>query len=121
MGGMTSPTGSSSAPPPPLLTPELQALLPQLSIGFLLGMAAGYAVKVIGKLALLLVGVLFIGTQVLASQGVVTVDWLKLEAVTDPWLAQGGKPFLDWLGGILQHDLPFAGAFGGGVLLGLRL
>ncbi|WP_293911041.1 FUN14 domain-containing protein [Deinococcus sp.] len=95
-------------------------LLPTLSLGALLGFAAGYAVKAIGKVALLIVGLLFVAVQLLSYFGLVTVNWLKLEALSGPWLQDNSRSVWPWLSGVLTHDLPFGGAFVAGLLLGLR-
>jgi uncharacterized membrane protein (Fun14 family) len=95
-------------------------LLPTLSLGAILGFAAGYAVKTIGKIALLIVGLLFVAVQLLSYFGLVTVNWLRLEALSGPWLQDNSRSVWTWLSGVLTHDLPFGGAFVAGLLLGLR-
>lgn len=107
----------------PLTQPfdALRPLLPQLSLGLLLGVAAGYAVRVVERWVLLAVGLLFIGLQLLASLHVISINWLRLEQISDPWLQDKGQPLLHSLGAILTQDLPFGGSFAAGVLIGLRL
>lgn len=108
------------APPTPELLSGLQALLPDLSLGAVLGFATGVAVRFIGRVVLVVVGLLFIAVQLLAWQGIVTVDWLKLQALTEPWFRQGSEGALPWLSRMLTSHLPFAGAYTAGLLLGLR-
>jgi uncharacterized membrane protein (Fun14 family) len=79
--------------------------LGQISFGALAGFATGYALKKIGRTAIVIFGLLFITIQLLAYLGVVRVDW------------QG---FFNGLIGILTNNVPFAGAFIPGFLLGLR-
>ncbi len=117
--------------PPPTPTPEaapaatglmdaLGPVLPDLSVGALLGFATGLALKWIGRVVLIVVGVLFIAIQVMAYFDLVSVNWLKLQALTEPWLRQGGEQGAQWMGRVLTANLPFAGAFTAGLLIGLR-
>lgn len=119
---MTAASPTTATPENPILNfPGVQELLPQLTLGFVLGMGAGYLLKILGRIALLIIGLTFVGVQLLVSQGVAQVDWAKLQHLSDPWLAANGKPFLNWLWATLSHDLPFAGSFAAGLALGLRM
>ena len=99
------------------LSQAILPLLPPLSLGALLGFAAGYAVRVVGRLALLIAGLLFVAIQLLSYFGLVSVNWLRLEALSGPWLQDSGKSIWTWVSGVLTHDLPFGGAFVVGLLL----
>ena len=98
----------------------LLPMLPNLSLGAILGFCAGYALKKMGRFALLLMGLLFIAVQILASQGFVTVHWPRIEAAATPWLARGGQAAGAWGLNIIQTNLPFGAAFAAALLLGLR-
>lgn len=98
----------------------LRPLLPDLSVGGLLGFATGLALKKIGRVALVALGLLFIALQVLVYFGLVTVNWPRLQALSEPWLRQGGELGTRWLMRALTANLPFAGAFTAGLWLGLR-
>ncbi|UBV43979.1 hypothetical protein LAJ19_03350 [Deinococcus taeanensis] len=98
----------------------LRDLLPDLSVGALLGFAAGVALRHIGRIALILLGVLFITLQLLAYFDLISVNWLRVQALTEPWLRQGSEAGGAWLSRVLTANLPFAGAFTAGLLLGLR-
>lgn len=114
---------SASTPPPAPTTDlaqSLQHMLPDLSVGALLGFATGVAVKFVGRIALIVVGLIFIAVQLLAWTGIITVDWLKLQSLTEPWLQRGKESGVPWVVRMLTANLPFAGAFGVGLLLGLR-
>ena len=118
---------SAPATPPDAASPWTQAvsnailpLLPPLSLGALLGFAAGYAVKFVGRIALIIAGLLFVAVQLLSYFDLVSVNWLRLEALSGPWLQNGGQSVWTWLTGVLTRDLPFSAAFVGGLLLGLR-
>ncbi|AWN22389.1 hypothetical protein DKM44_03355 [Deinococcus irradiatisoli] len=102
------------------LSQAVLPLLPPLSLGALLGFAAGYAVRVIGKVVLLVVGLLFVALQLLSYFGLISINWLRLEALSGPWLKDSGQTVWTWISGVLTHDLPFGGAFVVGLLLGLR-
>ncbi|WP_420595148.1 FUN14 domain-containing protein [Deinococcus sp.] len=95
-------------------------LLPPLSLGALLGFAAGYAVKFVGRIALIVAGLLFVAVQLLAYFDLVSVNWLRLETISSPLLQNGPQNAWKWLTGVLTLNLPFSGAFVGGLLLGLR-
>lgn len=105
------------APAPNLLS----SLLPDLSFGGLLGFAAGYAIKKVGLIALFIVGAIFILVQLLAYQGLLTVNWLRVQALAEPALRQGGEQLGSWMLRVLQTNLPFGGAFVAGLLIGLRM
>lgn len=98
----------------------MQAYLPDLSVGAILGFATGLAMRTLGKMVLVVVGILFIAVQLLAWSGIVSVDWLRLQALADPLIKEGREQGLPWLSHVLTANLPFAGAFSAGVLLGLR-
>lgn len=102
------------------LTEVLRAALPDLSVGALLGFATGLALRKVGRLALVALGLLFVAVQLLASLDLLSVNWPRVQALADPLLRQGGEAALTWLGRVLTANLPFAGAFAAGLLLGLR-
>lgn len=113
--------GPAVADPATQVSTGLQNLLPDLGLGSLLGVAAGYAVRVVGRVALLVIGLAFIVVQLLAHYGIVTVDWLQLQALTEPWFRTGRESLGDWFSRVFLANLPFAGAFAVGFLLGLRM
>ncbi|ANE43036.1 FUN14 domain-containing protein [Deinococcus puniceus] len=98
----------------------LASLLPDLSVGAVLGFATGYALKKLGRVVLLLVGLLFIALQVLSWFDLVTVHWTRVQALSEPWLRQGSEQGAAWLSRLLTANLPFAGAFTAALLVGLR-
>lgn len=104
----------------PSLAGPMQAALPDLSLGAVLGLACGLALRAAGRTLLISVGLLFIAVQLLAWAGIVTVDWLRLETLSGPWFRAAPELWQNFLK-VLTDRLPFAGAFGVGLLLGLRL
>lgn len=70
--------------------PELSSVFPfveQLGFGALAGFAAGYALKKVGKLLAIALGLLFVVLQVLAYYGFVQVDWGAVQRQVDPLLS----------------------------------
>ena len=99
----------------------LAPYLGQISFGALAGFATGYALKKIGRVALVIFGLLFIAVQLLAYYGVVQVDWLRIQSYADPLLKRESlQGFFNSVVSILTNNVPFAGAFIPGFLLGLR-
>lgn len=105
---------------PSPLSEALRGMLPDLSVGALLGFATGVALRHIGRVALIALGALFITLQLLSYFGLITVNWWQVQALTEPWLRQGSEQGGAWLARVLTANLPFAGAFTAGLLLGLR-
>lgn len=96
-------------------------LASQLGVGLVAGFAAGYALKKVGKLLAVAIGLLFVVVQVLAWQGFLTVNWGEVEARVDPLLEvdsleSGWRALVD----ALTYNLAFAGAFVPGLVLGIR-
>jgi uncharacterized membrane protein (Fun14 family) len=95
--------------------------LGQISFGGLAGFATGYAVKKIGKIALFIFGSVFILLQVLAFMGIIEINWLRIQQFAEPALQRPAlENAINGLVGILTNNLPFAGAFMPGFLLGLK-
>jgi uncharacterized membrane protein (Fun14 family) len=96
-------------------------LASQLGVGVVAGFAVGYALKKVGKVLAVVVGLLFVAVQVLSYQGLVTVHWGEVEARVDPLLETSSLDTA-WRGllDILTHNVAFAGAFVPGLILGLR-
>jgi uncharacterized membrane protein (Fun14 family) len=96
-------------------------VISQIGVGGIAGFAVGYALKKVGKLLAVAVGLLFVVVQLLAYQGFLTVNWGEVEARVDPLLRTDslGSAW-ESLVAILTHNLVFAGAFVPGLLVGLR-
>ncbi len=93
----------------------------QLGFGLVAGFAVGYALKKVGKLLAVVLGLLFVTVQVLASQGFLTVHWGEVQARVDPWFeADSLEGAWGGLLAVLTHNLTFAGAFVPGLVVGLR-
>jgi uncharacterized membrane protein (Fun14 family) len=96
-------------------------LASQLGVGLVAGFAVGYALKKVGKLVAVAVGLVFVVVQVLAWQGFVSVNWGEVQARVDPMLEVSSLESA-WrtLVDVLTYNLAFAGAFVPGLILGLR-
>lgn len=104
--------------------PELSAVWPwveRLGFGVVAGFVAGYALKKVGKLLALVLGLLFLAVQLLAWAGFVSVNWDVVQQQVDPLLTGGA------LGGtwervlaFVTYNIPFAAAFVPAFVLGLR-
>ena len=104
--------------------PDLETLAPiagQLTFGALAGFAAGYALKKVGKVAAIVLGVFFIALQLLAYYGLVEINWLRIQESVDPLLRpESLQAWWAELVRVLTLNLPFAAAFVPGLLIGLR-
>jgi uncharacterized membrane protein (Fun14 family) len=99
----------------------IQPYIGQLTFGGLAGFAVGYAIKTVGRWVAIILGLIFVVVQVLASMGYINVDWIRIQRDVEPLLRQEQiKSAWDALVGVLTTNLPFGGAFVAGLLLGLR-
>lgn len=99
----------------------IQPYIGQLTFGGLAGFAVGFAIKTVGRWTAIIVGLIFVVVQVLASMGYIEVDWTRIQRDVEPLLQQEQvRTAWDALVGVLTTNLPFSGAFIAGLLLGLR-
>jgi uncharacterized membrane protein (Fun14 family) len=95
-------------------------------VGFLIGVALRYIIKILAVIA----GIFFAALAYLQSQGILNVNWGKLQTLSQPLLSSltsnlnstGGTGH-DIIHTILPADmgLPLAGAAGFGFVCGLRI
>lgn len=105
-------------------SPDLQTVFPfveQLGFGVVAGFAAGFALKKVGKLLAIAVGLIFVAVQLLAYAGFVSIDWAAVQSSVDPMLtprALGGA----WrtLLAVLTYNIAFAAAFVPSFVWGLK-
>jgi len=105
-------------------TPELSAVMPwieQIGFGAVAGFIAGYALKKVGKVVAIALGLLFIAVQLLAWSGYVSVNWDVLQRQVAPLLTPDSLQGT-WRGlvALLTYNIPFAAAFVPAFVLGLR-
>jgi uncharacterized membrane protein (Fun14 family) len=84
------------------MTTDLAPLAGTVGGGFLLGFVTGYAIKKVIKLAAVIVGLFIAGLAYLEYQRILSVDWHKVQAVS-----QNG---IDWLADALTHVSSTIGA-----------
>lgn len=90
----------------------------QISMGGVLGFAAGYSIRKVGKAMLFLVGTEVCILQYMAYREWLTMDWRRLGRDLAPKFSKSA-----WEGivEILVYKMPFSAAFSGGLAAGLRL
>jgi uncharacterized membrane protein (Fun14 family) len=98
----------------------LTPLLTQLGVGGIIGLCMGYALKKIAKIVAAIIGLFSLGLIYLESQGMVSVDWLGVEAWGNTALSGLGQ--MEGALGVILSNLPFAGGaivgFGIGIKMG---
>ena len=98
----------------------LTPLLTQLGVGGIIGLCIGYALKKIAKIVAVIIGIFALGLIYLESQGLISVDWLGVEAWGNTTLSILGQ--MEGLLGVILSNLPFATGtllgFGIGVKMG---
>lgn len=97
---------------------EPSAILEQFGFGGLAGFAVGYTAKKFTRLAAVLLGLLFLLFQFLASKGLIEPNWKAIEETAQH--AIGPESLLAKLSAVATHHLPFGGAFAVGFFLGFR-
>jgi len=97
-----------------LITP----LATQLGIGGVAGFCVGYAMKKVAKLAAIILGIIFIGLQFLAYNGIIAIDYTALKSWASSLIGEAGEA----QGFIIDifANLPFGTGLAGGILLGLK-
>ena len=91
----------------------------QLGIGSLGGFIVGYTFKKLTKLIAVVAGLFFAALIYLGYQGIIGINYGKLEESARDILGVGGQ-IAQWLLPIILH-LPFFGTFIIGFLLGMKL
>lgn len=104
--------------------PDLQTIAPylqQISFGALAGFATGYALKKVGKVLAIVIGLLFVALQLLAFYGIIDINWGVVQGHVDPLLEPESLGSM-WqrLLELLTYNITFAAAFVPGLLFGLR-
>jgi uncharacterized membrane protein (Fun14 family) len=101
--------------------PTLVPYAEQIGFGMVAGFAVGFALKKLGKLAAVALGLVFILIQTLAYLGFLTVHWGEVQARVDPLFERDALASA-WQGllAVLTYNVAFAGAFVPGLLLGFR-
>ena len=94
-------------------------LMFQLGTGAIGGFVVGYAIKKVAKLIVVLIGIFLLALVYLSSQGILEVNYGKLNTAVGDWLRNAGMA-AGLLTPIIAH-LPFAGSFTAGLFLGFKM
>ena len=98
-----------------ILTP----LLTQLGVGGIAGLCTGYALKKIGKLIAIILGLAFIGLELLAYRGIISINYSALQDWANGVIGQVGQA--EGILTVIIGNLPFAASFLVGFAIGLKL
>eukprot|EP01111_Echinosteliopsis_oligospora_P012334 TRINITY_DN41_c1_g1_i1.p1 TRINITY_DN41_c1_g1~~TRINITY_DN41_c1_g1_i1.p1 ORF type:complete len:237 (+),score=61.16 TRINITY_DN41_c1_g1_i1:61-771(+) len=108
----------------------ISELMGPISFGGLVGFAAGYAAKKIGKAVLVVTGTLFIILQFMAYKQYVSVNWRNIASRVRPISSNGvvdessssreRSKLLNTIYTVLTTDFPFKAGFATGLLLGFK-
>ncbi|GKZ01220.1 hypothetical protein MPSEU_001073300 [Mayamaea pseudoterrestris] len=108
---------------------KAKPLMAKLTFGSFVGYCSGMATQRIARATALLIGVTFIGIQIAASAGILTMDWNKLQLHCTKLMDVSGNGKFDgedvkvyWkkVRTILTKNIPSAGGFSFGFLYGVR-
>ena len=94
-------------------------LVYQLGIGGIGGFIVGYALKKIGKLIAIVIGLFIIALLYMGTKGILSINYDAFWNALAGLLGMAGSGF-SWTVGIISL-LPFAGSFIVGFLLGFKL
>jgi len=98
-----------------ILTP----LLTQLGVGGVAGLCVGYALKKVGKIAAFILGIAFIGLELLAYKGIIDIHYDTLITWGQEMIRQVGV--LEGLMTLIIANMPFAASFLVGLAIGLKM
>jgi uncharacterized membrane protein (Fun14 family) len=98
-----------------ILTP----LLTQLGVGGVAGLCTGYALKKIGKLVAVLIGIAFLGLELLAYRGIININYSALQEWASGLIGQVGEA--EGILTLIIGNLPFASSFLVGFALGIKI
>jgi len=97
----------------------LTPLLYQIGIGGIGGFIAGYALKKMMKIVAIVIGLFILALVYLGYRGIITINYGELGNGVSGALGLTGQA-AELITPIIAH-LPFAGAFGLGFFLGLKM
>jgi uncharacterized membrane protein (Fun14 family) len=98
-----------------ILTP----LLTQLGVGGVAGLCVGYALKKLGKIVAFIIGLAFIGLELLAYKGIISINYDALQQWGSELIGQVGA--LEGILTLIIANLPFAASFLVGFAIGLKI
>jgi len=101
------------------LVEVLTPLLIQLGVGGVAGLCVGYALKKLGKLMAILIGIAFLGLELLAWKGIISINYDALVTWANELFAQVG--IVEGILSTIIGNLPFAASFLVGFAIGLKI
>jgi len=100
-------------------TSFLTPLVTQLGVGGIIGLCIGYALKKVAKIVAAIIGLFTLGLIYMETQGLISVDWLGVEAWGNTALSGLGQ--MEGALGVVLSNLPFAGGAIVGLGIGLKM
>jgi len=100
-------------------TSYLTPLITQLGVGGIIGLCIGYALKKVAKIVAAIIGLFTLGLIYMETQGLISVDWLGVEAWGNTALSGLGQ--MEGALGVVLSNLPFAGGAIVGLGIGLKM
>lgn len=100
-------------------TSYLTPLITQLGVGGIIGLCIGYALKKVAKIVAAIIGLFTLGLIYMETQGLISVDWLGVEAWGNTALGSLGQ--MEGTLGVVLSNLPFAGGAIVGFGLGIKM
>ncbi len=97
----------------------LPSVVYQLGVGAIGGFIAGYAIKKISKLIVVLIGILIVFLLYLGTKGIISINYEALWNALSGLLSFAGQA-ASWLIGLISL-LPFMGSFLAGLVLGFKI
>jgi uncharacterized membrane protein (Fun14 family) len=98
-----------------ILTP----LLTQLGVGGVAGLCVGFALKKLGKIVAFIIGLAFIGLELLAYKGIININYDALQQWGAELIGQVGA--LEGVMTLIIANLPFAASFIVGFAIGVKI
>ena len=101
---------------------DLNSLLPitiQLSFGLVAGIIVGYTFKKVAKIIAIILGIFFIGIQILAYYKFVMVNWQKIAEATEQAIEATNSANPLWWS-ILTTNFPYVATFSIGFIIGFK-
>jgi uncharacterized membrane protein (Fun14 family) len=95
------------------------AIAIELSFGFIAGIIVGYTCKKLTRLVAIVLGLFFIGIQILAYYKFIYVDWQSIGKATEGAIKATTASTPLWWAILITH-FPYVGAFSIGFVIGFR-
>jgi uncharacterized membrane protein (Fun14 family) len=89
-----------------------------LGFGGITGFVAGYSIKKMIKVFMVVIGLFFIILQGMSYGGFITINWEKVKNTIWPFFQN--REFIEHAKTILTNQFPYASGFGGGFYLGMK-